>query len=76
MFKGIVVSGIEKESKPDPVLFEILIRRYGLDPEKTVFTDDSLPNIETARQLGFQAIHFETPEKLKEELLAKGVVLD
>lgn len=34
LFKGIVVSGIEKESKPDPVLFEILIRRYGLDPEK------------------------------------------
>lgn len=76
LFKGIVVSGVEKESKPDPELFEILIRRYGLTPEKTIFTDDSLPNIETAKRLGFQAIHFESPEKLKEELLARGVVLD
>ena len=76
LFRGIVVSGVEKESKPDPELFEILIRRYGLNPEETIFTDDSLPNIETAKRLGFQAIHFESPEKLKEELLARGVVLD
>ncbi len=76
VFKGIVISGVEKEIKPEPQLFEILIRRYGLDPEKTVFTDDSLPNIETAKRLGFQAIHFETPEKLKKELQNRGVVSD
>lgn len=76
LFKGIVVSGVEKECKPEPKLFEILIRRYGLNPEKTVFTDDSLPNIETAKRLGFQAIRFETPEKLEEELRARGVIAD
>lgn len=74
VFKGIVISGVEKEIKPEPKLFEILIRRYGLDPEETVFTDDSLPNIETAERLGFQTIHFETPEKLKNELQKRGII--
>ena len=76
LFKGIVVSGVEKECKPDPALFKILIERYGLIPGKTIFIDDSFPNIETAKQLGFQTIHFNSPEKLKKELSARGVVLD
>ena len=75
LFDGIVMSGEEKEIKPEPRLFEILIERYRLTPEKTVFTDDSQPNVEAALKLGFQAIRFETPEKLKEELLGKGVLL-
>ena len=76
LFDGIVMSGVEKEIKPEPRLFEILIERYRLTPEETVFTDDSLPNIKTAEKLGFQAIHFETPEKLEQSLKEKGVVLD
>lgn len=74
-FKGIVVSGIEKEIKPDKRIFEILIERYGITPEKTVFIDDSKPNIETAKRLGFRAVHFEKPENLRESLKALGVSL-
>ena len=76
LFDGIVMSGVEKEIKPEPRLFEILIERYRLTPEKTVFTDDSLPNIKTAEKLGFQTIHFETPEKLGQSLKEMGVILD
>lgn len=76
LFDGIVISGVEKEIKPEPRLFEILIRRYGLNPEKTIFTDDSLPNIKTAEKMGFQAIHFENPEKLEEMLQKRNVNLD
>lgn len=76
LFDGIVISGVEKEIKPEPRLFEILIRRYGLNPEKTIFTDDSLPNIKTAEKMGFQAIHFENPEKLEEMLRKRNVNLD
>lgn len=76
LFDGIVISGVEKEIKPEPRLFEILIRRYGLNPEKTIFTDDSLPNIKTAEKMGSQAIHFENPEKLEEMLRKRNVNLD
>ena len=76
LFDDIVISGVEKEIKPEPRLFEILIKRCHLDPAKTVFTDDSLPNIKTAEKLGFQTIRFESPEKLEEALREKGVILD
>ena len=76
VFDGIVVSGVEKEAKPEPRLFEILMERYRLIPEKTVFTDDSAANIQTAERLGFQTIRFETPEKLEQALKEKGVVWD
>ena len=76
LFKGIVVSGVEREIKPDPRLFEILIERYGIDPVQTVFTDDSQRNIDTAEKLGFQAIRFLSPEQLETDLRAKGVAVD
>ena len=76
LFDGIVISGVEKEAKPEPRLFEILIERYHLIPEKTIFTDDSTANIKTAESFGFQAILFETPEKLERALIEKGVSLD
>ena len=66
------MSGEEKEIKPEPRLFEILLERYHLTAERTVFTDDSPPNVETALKLGFQAIRFETPEKLEQALREKG----
>lgn len=74
LFDGIVISGVEKEIKPEPRLFEILIERYHLTPQKTLFTDDSPANIQTAEKLGFQTIHFETPEKLERALKEKGVL--
>lgn len=76
LFDGIVISGVEKEIKPEPRLFEILIERYHLTPEKTVFTDDSAANVKTAETLGFQAVRFETPEKLERALKEKGVIFD
>lgn len=76
LFNGIVVSGIEKEVKPEPRLFEILLERYGLNANECVFIDDSLPNVETAKKLGFTAFSFTTPDKLVADLKAAGVETD
>lgn len=46
-----------KVSKPDALAFQKVIELSGLNPATTLFLDDSLQNIETARQLGFQAVH-------------------
>jgi 2-haloacid dehalogenase len=67
-FEGILVSGEEKLIKPDPRIYELLIERYGLDPEKAVFIDDNEPNVSGAREVGLHAIHFRSPELLKIEL--------
>jgi 2-haloacid dehalogenase len=55
LFDGIVVSGDEGFAKPDARLFAVLSDRYGLDPETTVFVDDSPANVAAAAALGFQA---------------------
>jgi putative hydrolase of the HAD superfamily len=67
-FRGIVVSGEVGLVKPDPEIFHHLTRRYGLVPAETVFIDDHLPNIESARLLGFNTIHFADAEQCRREL--------
>ena len=67
-FRGIVVSGVEKQIKPDPEIYRILLQRYDLQPENLIFIDDSQPNIETARALGMDAVHFTSPAELRETL--------
>lgn len=41
-------------TKPDPAIFNFMIRDTGLLPQETLFVDDGLRNVETAKQLGFQ----------------------
>jgi 2-haloacid dehalogenase len=57
-FEGILVSGVEKMKKPDPEIFELLIDRYKIDTEKTLFIDDNEKNVITARSMGIQTVHF------------------
>lgn len=65
LFDGIVVSGEEGVAKPDPRLFEILNNRYGLDPETTVFIDDSPGHASAAAALGYRAHHFTSATELE-----------
>ena len=73
-FIGIVVSGEEKMIKPDPAFYHVLFDRYQLKPEDTVFIDDSKPNIETAKNLGVHAIHFNSPSQVRKEVEALGLL--
>jgi 2-haloacid dehalogenase len=64
IFHGIVVSGREGVTKPDPRIFEILSSRYDLDPETTVFIDDSPKNVAAAADLGYRSHLFATATEL------------
>lgn len=54
--------------KPDEGIYQELFGRYDLKPEESVFLDDSLPNIETAKKLGMYGIHVTSQEQAAEEL--------
>ncbi len=58
LLDGMVVSSREKVCKPDPAIFSLLIERYGVIPEETLFIDDSLPNTQTAAAIGFRTWHY------------------
>jgi len=71
---GMVVSGEEEIVKPDPALYRILLERYGLKAEESLFIDDNAANIETARQLGFRVVHL-TGDLSLEQWLKKASIL-
>ena len=74
-FDGIVVSGNEHLIKPDYRIFYRFLDRYSLDAEQCVFIDDSYPNVAAARYVGMKAIHFQSPEQLRKELIEFGLPL-
>lgn len=67
-FDGKVVSYDVKLLKPEKEIYEELLKRYNLNPEETLFIDDTLANTEGAEKLGISTIHLINKEKLKEEL--------
>ena len=69
LFEGILVSGEEKLKKPDPRIYQLILERYDINPEKALFIDDSLRNVKAAAEMGIHTIHFQSPEDLKAELL-------
>ena len=69
-FDDIVFSGEIKLIKPEPEIYHYLLNRIDYSASECLFIDDSLPNIETAEKLGFQTIHFHSPEELEEKLKA------
>lgn len=72
-FDGIVVSGVEKDRKPFPSFYQLILDRYAIDPKNAVFIDDRYSNIEGAEEVGILGIHYTGPVQLEEALRAKGV---
>jgi 2-haloacid dehalogenase len=73
-FDGIVVSGEEKNRKPFPDFYRLLLDRYEVKAEEALFIDDNVRNIEAAKNLGIHTIPFASPDQLLTELKAKGLI--
>ena len=73
IFRDIVVSGQVKQLKPAAAIYRLLMDRNGLEPQDCVFIDDSMANVEGARAVGMDAIHFTSAEALGRELTARGL---
>ena len=55
---GVVISGAIKINKPDPAIFEYLLKTYPeIDPKHTLFIDDRKPNAEAGAKAGLQALN-------------------
>ena len=67
---GAILSYQEKMIKPDRCIYELLCSRFGIEPQTAVFLDDTIRNIEAAKEFGLHGIHFKTYEQAKAELEA------
>ena len=68
LLDGMVISGEEKVVKPDERIYHILLDRYGLKAEDSLFVDDNPDNIAAAGKIGFRTILFESADALRHEL--------
>ncbi len=73
-FDGIVVSGEEGIVKPDPRIYRLLLDRFGLAAQSTVYVDDVDANVRVAADLGFVALRFTGAERLRTDLEALGLL--
>lgn len=75
LFDDAIYSYKVRASKPEREIYEITTRQLGIDPAETFFIDDLLPNIQSAREVGFRAHHYhhDRHENLLSELHSEGI---
>lgn len=74
VFGVTVVSGQEKLLKPEPAIFQTLLDRTGLAAGDCLFIDDSPRNVDGARAVGMDAVHFTSPQALETALIERGLL--
>ena len=73
-FRDIVISGNEHVIKPDARIFHALLTRNAIAPGSAVFIDDDPRNAAAASALGIHGIHFRSPDALRRDLAAVGIL--
>ena len=71
--EGGILSYKDQLIKPEPEIYQLLLKRYGLKADESVFLDDTLVNVKAAEEQGIHGIHFLTKEQAEEELRKLGV---
>lgn len=70
-FDGTVVSAFERQVKPGPEIYRILLDRFALDPADCLFVDDMPQNVEGARAVGMDGYLFDGDSgKLREYIFS------
>lgn len=69
VFDKVFASALIGERKPHLGCYRHVIEETGIDPRSTVFVDDKIDNVLSARSLGMHGIVFEKQEDVSRELL-------
>jgi 2-haloacid dehalogenase len=67
-FRDVVVSGAEKVMKPEPQIFTLALKRFGLAAGEGLFIDDREENVQSAEANGFIGHHFQNAAFLRDTL--------
>ena len=73
-FDGGIISYKEKLMKPEKDIYDKLIQRYKINPQESIFIDDTTENIESATKLGFEALLFTNSTDLRKKLIEYNVL--
>ncbi len=65
-FDDMIISGKVGLKKPDKKIYELAIRKFDCNPNKTLFIDDRPENTKAAQNFGINIITLDDPSKLKD----------
>ena len=68
VFNGGVYSYQEKLIKPDKKIYELIVSRYNLNKDETVFFDDKQKNVDAACEYGIKGVLFRNLEDIENSL--------
>jgi 2-haloacid dehalogenase len=68
-FKDVIVSSVAKVIKPDPEIFALALRQFGVAAADCLFIDDVAANVDGARAAGLAAVQFTSAPALRRLLL-------
>ena len=69
LLDGALISAEEHVQMPDPLFFQLALRRFGISPTQAVFVGDSPDQVEAAESCGIKSILFKGTDHLREEML-------
>ncbi len=69
IFEGGIYSYQENVIKPNPEIYNLLINKYNLDKNETIFFDDRQKNVDAANAMGIRAILFRTTKDIEDNLM-------
>lgn len=73
-FRDVVVSGAEKLWKPEAEIYRLARQRFGLAAGEGLFIDDRIENVRAGEGQGFPGHHFTGVARLRQRLLAEGLL--
>ncbi len=75
LFDPVLLSYEIGYEKPQKEAYTILLEKLQLSPWEVVFVDDQIENVDAAKSLGIDAIHFTSPCQLVEDLRVRNIPL-
>ena len=69
IFDGGIFSYQEHLIKPDDAIYQLLLERYHLKKEETIFFDDKKKNVDKANQLGIKSFVFTSIQDIENHLV-------
>jgi putative hydrolase of the HAD superfamily len=73
-FAGYAISCKVKSMKPEPRIYQEAVHMARCSPDRCLFIDDLEANVHGAAVLGIPAVRLTSPEQLRGELLARGLL--
>ncbi len=72
IFTGGIYSYQEHLIKPNPEIYELIIKRFNLNKNETIFFDDKEKNVKAAKETGLKSIVFTSLQDIKDNINSKN----